>query len=178
MQVSINGPVVQTTAPWGLQALSTTKSVGRTDTATLNYTYTYDSSAGSGVDVYVVDTGINTAHVEFEGRATWGFAAGKFAQVDGHGQLRPCLMSFRTNYTAGHGTHCAGTIGSRAYGVAKNVSIIAVKVLDDGGSGTVADIVSGLQYVVNATTYGSTSCSTFVNDRQITEFLESLRSLA
>jgi cerevisin len=82
-----------------------------------------------GVDVYVVDTGINVAHVEFQGRAKWG----------------KTIPSGSKDYDGnGHGSHCAGTIGSRAYGVDKGVNLWAVKVLSDQGSGTLSDVVSGI----------------------------------
>ncbi|KAL0948858.1 hypothetical protein HGRIS_008978 [Hohenbuehelia grisea] len=71
---------------------------------------------------------------QFEGRARWGQTFGGHADQDGNG----------------HGTHCAGTIGGKQYGVAKGVDIIAVKVLSDGGSGSVADVVSGMEWTLNA----------------------------
>lgn len=77
--------------------------------------YVYDTSAGQGTYGYVVDTGINTAHVEFEGRASLGYNA-----VSG--------VAFQD--TNGHGTHVAGTIASKTYGVAKKAQVIAVKVFD------------------------------------------------
>jgi subtilisin family serine protease len=81
--------------------------------------YTYDTSAGEGTCVYVVDTGIATEHPEFEGRATFlANFAGDGKNSDGNG----------------HGTHCAGTVGSKSYGVAKKTKLYAVKVLDASGS--------------------------------------------
>ncbi len=62
--------------------------------------YVYDPQGGEGVDVYVIDTGINVDHVEFEGRAFWG-------------KDRPLTMMLMM-MVMGHGTHCAGTIASRA----------------------------------------------------------------
>ncbi|KAJ8501769.1 hypothetical protein ONZ51_g398 [Trametes cubensis] len=62
--------------------------------------YEYDTQGGEGVDVYVIDTGINVNHVEFEGRASWGKTIPNDEDVDGNG----------------HGTHCAGTIASRDNG--------------------------------------------------------------
>jgi len=94
----------------------------------------YDDLGGDGVDVYVIDTGINIHHVEFEGRAFWGKTIPQ-NDVDEDGN--------------GHGTHCAGTIASRKYGVAKAANVIAVKVLGSNGSGTMSDVVGG---VVWATT--------------------------
>ncbi|KAF8662086.1 hypothetical protein AX16_001196 [Volvariella volvacea WC 439] len=121
----------QNNAPWGLQRISQNGRLSSSDVTALTYTYTY-SATGAGVDVYVVDTGVYTAHSQFGGRARWGATFGGYANADGNG----------------HGTHCAGTIGGSQYGVAKEVSIIAVKVLSDAGSGTVTDIVSGLNWVL------------------------------
>ncbi|KAL1951895.1 hypothetical protein VTO73DRAFT_1044 [Trametes versicolor] len=128
---TINAAVTQTDAPWGLQRISQAAALSSTSTSALTYTYTYDSSAGSGVDIYIVDTGIFTNHSEFAGRASWGATFGGYADADGNG----------------HGTHVSGTAAGVTYGVAKKASLIAVKVLSDAGSGTVSDIVSGLNFV-------------------------------
>lgn len=85
----------------------------------------------------VVDTGINIDHVEFEGRAKWGKTIPK-NDVDKDGN--------------GHGTHCAGTIASRKYGVAKKANVIAVKVLGSNGSGSMSDVVDGCVILVDVTT--------------------------
>ncbi|KZV96568.1 subtilisin-like protein [Exidia glandulosa HHB12029] len=125
---------VQTDAAWGLGRLSSNGPVSGSSTA-LNYTYIYDAAGqGRGVDVYVVDTGINTAHVDFGGRASFGFAAGTLPRTDDHG----------------HGTHVAGIATGTRYGVAKAANAIAVKVLNSAGSGTTADVVSGFNYVLTA----------------------------
>jgi cerevisin len=97
--------------------------------------YLYDSEGGDGVDVYVVDTGINVAHSEFEGRASWGKTI-PTNDVDEDGN--------------GHGTHCAGTIASRKYGVAKKANVIAVKVLGSNGSGTMSDVVAGVSWAAQS----------------------------
>jgi len=95
--------------------------------------YLYDVKGGEGVDVYVIDTGINIEHVEFEGRASWGKTMPENDEdLDGNG----------------HGTHCAGTIASRKYGVAKGANVIAVKVLGSNGSGTMSDVVGGVAWAV------------------------------
>ncbi|KAK0202140.1 serine protease [Desarmillaria ectypa] len=125
---------IQTDAPWGLNRISQSKALTTSDTSALTYTYTYDA-AGDGVDVYVVDTGIYTAHSTFGGRATWGATFGGYANADGNG----------------HGTHVSGTIGGAQYGVAKSVNLIAVKVLSDAGSGYISDILSGFDWIINAT---------------------------
>ncbi len=101
--------VTESGAPWGLGSISH-KTPNHTD-------YVYDSAAGAGTYAYLVDTGINDAHVEFEGRASKGYNA--YPNSD-----------FVDNL--GHGTHTAGTIGSKTYGVAKKANLIAVKVFDSG----------------------------------------------
>ena len=108
--------------------------------------YLYDDQGGEGVDVYVIDTGINIRHVEFQGRASWGKTIPDDKDEDGNG----------------HGTHCAGTIGSRKYGVAKKANLIAVKVLGSNGSGTMSDVVGGVVWAVRqATTKAAAAAKEF-----------------
>lgn len=95
----------------------------------------YDDEGGDGVDVYVIDTGININHVEFEGRAFWGKTIPQ-NDVDEDGN--------------GHGTHCAGTIASRKYGVAKKANVYAVKVLGSNGSGSMSDVVAGVTWAAES----------------------------
>ncbi|KIJ65944.1 hypothetical protein HYDPIDRAFT_110055 [Hydnomerulius pinastri MD-312] len=114
-------------APWGLARISHRP---RLTFGTFSR-YEYDPNGGEGVDVYVIDTGINIAHVEFEGRASWGKTV-PTNDVDQDGN--------------GHGSHCAGTIASRKYGVAKKANVIAVKVLGSNGSGTMSDVVAGVAW--------------------------------
>lgn len=121
---TINALVTQQQSTWGLGTISSRRS-GATS-------YTYDSTAGAGTYAYVVDTGINTAHVEFEGRASNGYNAVGGQFVD----------------SVGHGTHVAGTIGSKTYGVAKKTNLIAVKVFA-GESGSTSVILDGYQWAVN-----------------------------
>jgi len=98
----------------------------------LDGTYSYFGSAGANVVAYVIDTGVFLTHSEFEGRAKFGFnAISNEGPDDGNG----------------HGTHVAGTIGGITYGVAKKVTIVAVKVLSSGGSGTWAGVVAGVDWV-------------------------------
>jgi len=118
---------VQNLAPWGLARISHRPKLGWSTFTK----YVYNGDGGEGVDVYVIDTGINIHHVEFEGRASWGKTIPK-DDVDEDGN--------------GHGTHCAGTIASRKYGVAKKANVIAVKVLGSNGSGSMADVVSGVLF--------------------------------
>lgn len=106
--------VRQANAPWGLGSIS-----HRTPR---HSEYLYDDSAGQDTWAYVIDTGLNTQHVEFEGRAYLGYNAVKGSQfVD----------------EQGHGTHCAGTIASKAYGVSKKAKVVSVKVF---GSSSVSFI--------------------------------------
>ncbi|KAI1153044.1 subtilisin-like protease PR1K [Nemania diffusa] len=114
----------QTDADWGLARLSSTSSGGST--------YTYDDSAGEGVCAYVVDTGIDITHPDFEGRATFASNQVDSDNTDGNG----------------HGTHVAGTIGSKTYGVAKKVALYAVKVLGADGSGSNSGVIAGMNFVV------------------------------
>ncbi|CAG8506153.1 37105_t:CDS:2 [Racocetra persica] len=100
----------------------------------LDNKYTYPSCAGGDVDVYIVDTGIDIAHPEFEGRAKYGKSVCNYCL--------PCPMDDN-----GHGTHVAGIVASKTYGVAKNASLIAVKVINSAGSGSDSDVIKGLQYV-------------------------------
>jgi len=97
-------------------------------------TYKWDSSeAGSGVDVYVIDTGIKTTHQEFEGRAIWGANYVDSIRDDNNG----------------HGTHCAGTVGGSTVGVARYCRLVAVRVLNGQGSGTNSGVISGINYAAN-----------------------------
>jgi cerevisin len=115
----------QKSAPWGLARISHRKKL----TFATFTKYLYEPLGGEGVDVYIVDTGINIDHVEFEGRARWGKTIPQNDEdEDGNG----------------HGTHCAGTIASRKYGVAKAANVIAVKVLGSNGSGSMSDVVGGV----------------------------------
>lgn len=97
--------------------------------------YNYIEYGGEGVDVYVIDTGINVEHEQFEGRASWGKTIPQ-NDVDEDGN--------------GHGSHCAGTIASKKYGVAKQANVIAVKVLGSNGSGSMSDVVAGVEFAASA----------------------------
>ncbi|WST90252.1 S8 family peptidase [Streptomyces anulatus] len=91
------------------------------------------TGTGRGVTAYILDTGIETGHAEFEGRATAGFDA----VGDGRGG-QDCHF---------HGTHVAGTVGGKTYGVARDVSLVAVRVLDCTGDGTTAQTLAGLDWI-------------------------------
>ncbi|MEV4280164.1 S8 family peptidase [Actinoplanes xinjiangensis] len=97
----------------------------------VNAAYTYNTTA-SNVRAYIIDTGVRTSHQDFGGRASSGFDA-----IDG-GTADDCN---------GHGTHVAGTVGGGAYGVAKGVQLVGVRVLNCEGSGTTAQVVAGIEWV-------------------------------
>ncbi|MHC3475626.1 S8 family peptidase [Streptomyces sp. 7R007] len=99
----------------------------------LDGSYRWPRSAGAGVTAYVIDTGVRITHRDFGGRASygWDFVDGDRTAADGNG----------------HGTHVAGTVAGRAYGVAKQAKVVAVRVLDDSGSGTTAQVIAGIDWV-------------------------------
>ncbi|MGW3622609.1 S8 family peptidase [Streptomyces sp. NPDC000880] len=115
----------QPNATWGLDR------VDQRDLP-LSKSYTYNTSA-SNVNAYIIDTGIRTSHSEFGGRASVGTDT-----VGGGQNGQDCQ---------GHGTHVAGTVGGKTYGVAKGVNLIAVRVLDCNGSGTTAGVIAGVDWV-------------------------------
>lgn len=117
----------QTGATWGLDRIDQRS-------LPLNGNYTYNVT-GSGVKAYIVDTGINTAHTEFGGRAIGGVD-----EIDGSLPAADCN---------GHGTHVSGTVGGATYGVAKGVTLVAVRVLDCNGSGTNSGVIAGVNWVTS-----------------------------
>ncbi len=116
---------LQVPATWGLDRLDQRD-------LPLDDSFTY-AVAGAGVHAYIIDTGVRGTHVEFTGR----MASGYTAILDGGG----------TNDCNGHGTHVAGTVGGTVFGVAKQVTIHPVRVLDCGGSGTVSGVIAGVNWV-------------------------------
>ncbi len=113
----------QTGASWGID---------RVDQRALplsgSYTYT---STGTGVTVYIVDTGINISHEEFGGRASEG--------VDEYDR--------RGGDCNGHGTHVASIAGGAVYGMAKAVKLVSVRVLGCGGTGSTSGVVAGVDWI-------------------------------
>ncbi len=109
--------------PWGLDRIDQRN-------LPLSRTYTY-TGTGAGVTAYVIDTGINYSHPQFGGRASLAYDALGGTGADCHG----------------HGTHVAGTIGGSTYGVAKAVTLKAVRVLGCTGSGSTSGIISALNWI-------------------------------
>jgi subtilisin family serine protease len=116
---------IQTYADWGLDRIDQRS-------LPLNLQYDYPST-GSGVSVYIIDTGIRLSHSEFGGRATAGYTSIN----DGLG----------AGDCGGHGTHVAGIVGSRKYGVAKGASLVSVRVYDCAGNGTMSGLLGGIDWV-------------------------------
>ncbi|KAI4237817.1 MAG: hypothetical protein L6R40_005842 [Gallowayella cf. fulva] len=124
---TMEGESTENSAPWGLARISHRNEL---TFSTFNK-YLFSADGGEGVDVYVIDTGTNYEHVDFEGRAHWGKTIpANDEDVDGNG----------------HGTHCSGTIAGKKYGVAKKANIYAVKVLSSNGSGSMSDVVKGVEW--------------------------------
>ncbi len=98
----------------------------------LSATYSYETTA-SAVTAYIIDTGIRVTHSDFGGRAVWGwdFIGNTFIADDCNG----------------HGTHVAGTVGGRTYGVAKGVRLVAVRIYDCTGVGSLSGTIAGIDWV-------------------------------
>ncbi len=98
----------------------------------LSNSYTY-ANTGSGVTAYIIDTGIRATHTDLSGRVSGGYTA----ISDGRG----------TTDCNGHGTHVAGTVGGEAYGIAKDVALVPVRVLGCTGSGSTSGVIAGVDWV-------------------------------
>lgn len=128
----VTASATQTGATWGIDRIDQRD-------LPLNSTYNYNAT-GTGVTAYIIDTGIRASHTQFGGRVISGFTAIN----DGNG----------TNDCNGHGTHVSGTVGGTTYGVAKNVTLVAVRVLDCNGSGTNSGVIAGVDFVTSNHTAG------------------------
>ncbi len=130
MSIVAESQVLSGTYNWGLDRIDARVSDPRFD---LRYNY---GKTGDNVTAYVLDTGVRTSHVDFGGRAV----AGKDAIGSTNMSGTDCN---------GHGTHVAGIVGGSAYGVAKDVDIVSVRVLSCSGSGSTSQIVAGIDWVTN-----------------------------
>ncbi|MFD0039315.1 S8 family peptidase [Streptomyces anulatus] len=122
----VHSTATQTNAPWGLDRIDQPN-------LPLNGTFTYPDSAGVNTTVYVLDTGVRITHQDIVGRASNGydFVDNDTVAQDGNG----------------HGTHVATTAAGTVYGVAKKAKIVAVRVLNNSGSGTTAGVIAGVDWI-------------------------------
>jgi subtilisin family serine protease len=128
----INLDATQSPATWGIDRIDQRA-------LPLSNSYTYNFT-GAGVTAYIIDTGIFFGHNEFGGRAVSGYDF-----VNNDSDASDCN---------GHGTHVAGTVGGETYGVAKGVSLVAVRVLNCLGSGTTSGVIAGINWVTSQHTTG------------------------
>jgi len=119
---------IQPNPPWGLDRSDQTD-------LPLDGSLTYSDSAGADTTMYIIDSGINSAHTEFAGRLAPGYAD----LQDGRG----------TNDCFGHGTHVAGIAAGTTYGFAKLATVVPVRVLDCFGDTSLAGLIRGINWVIN-----------------------------
>jgi cerevisin len=122
---------IQKSVPWHLDRMSK-----RNLPLDGEFPYSESGSCHKNKDItihtYIVDTGINIEHPEFEGRAVW------LENFSGDNKDTDCNS---------HGTFCSGLVGSKSYGLCKDANLFAVKVLTCEGSGSYSGILSGLEFV-------------------------------
>jgi subtilisin family serine protease len=123
--VPVSIDTTQSSATWGIDRIDQRN-------LPLSGTFTY-AATGAGVKAYIIDTGIRFTHTQFGGRAIRGVD-----EVTSGGSASDCN---------GHGTHVAGTVGGSTYGVAKGVTLVAVRVLNCSGSGTTSGVIAGVDWV-------------------------------
>ncbi|KAL1393863.1 subtilisin-like protease [Phyllosticta capitalensis] len=168
-------------APWGLERISSGSTISGDEKAT-NFTYTYEYPAlGAGVDIYVVDTGVNVDHIVFDSRARNGWTA-----FPAGGPVNGGWTNSSGDYTdgAGHGTHVSGTSAGQVFGVASGANIIAVRVLDAQGGGSSNNTIAGIDWVVQQHEkrrtqpdfIGSILSMSFGTDEVVTTLSEAIRA--
>ncbi|CRK58684.1 Alkaline serine exoprotease A precursor [Alloactinosynnema sp. L-07] len=115
----------QLNPPWGLDRIDQR-------TLPLDSRYRYNTTSPN-VHAYVIDTGVKATHQDFGGRVSGGydFVDNDTDPTDGNG----------------HGTFVAGIVGGKTYGVAKQVKIVPVRVLNNSGSGTISGVIAGIDWV-------------------------------
>ncbi|MEV6125621.1 S8 family serine peptidase [Streptomyces violaceusniger] len=120
-------PRAQAWPPWGLDRIDQPD-------RPLDGAYTAPGGGGRGTTIYVIDSGVRASHEDFGGRARsgWDFVDDDPVAEDGNG----------------HGTHVAATAAGTRHGVAKRAAIVAVRVLDDRGEGTIAQVLAGMDWVL------------------------------
>jgi subtilisin family serine protease len=122
--ITIESTTQTNPANWGLD---------RIDQPTLPLNHSYTTGSAASVHAYIIDTGVRMTQSQYAGRVTSGYDF-----VDHDTDASDCQ---------GHGTHVAGTIGGKTYGVAKDVHLVAVRVLDCQGAGTYSQIIAGVDWV-------------------------------
>ncbi|KAI8981103.1 peptidase S8/S53 domain-containing protein [Pilobolus umbonatus] len=134
--------VTQVKVPsWGLARINK-RLLGNLDS------YTVDESAGNGIHVYIVDTGINAEHPDFDGRAI----------------MEKNFVEYEENVDySGHGTHVAGIIGGVSHGVAKKAFLHGIKVLDRKGDGTTASFIKAITYITDIAVPGKSIINLSLN---------------